>query len=247
MPEYRVRAGDCIASIAERAGVSVETIWNHPQNEQLRRQRDDPNVLYPGDIVFVPEREPGSFSGACEQRHRFRRLGVPLRLRMRIMQFPEEQDEQQPREAATETRYNRDVSMEDPEPVTSPQEWEPRVNVPFVLNIDGTLIEGRTDGDGYIDLPLPAKARRGELKLEAGTPCEKRLPVRLGRLNPLSELSGIKQRLVNLGFPFDDIETESMTRELEDTLLIFQEMHGLDITGVADSATRDRLRELHGS
>lgn len=81
MPEYTVKQGDCISSIAKKNGFFWEKVWDHPNNSQLKQKRKDPNILYPGDIVFVPDKEEKEESGATEQRHRFRRKGVPEKLR----------------------------------------------------------------------------------------------------------------------------------------------------------------------
>ena len=85
MPEHVVRQGDCISSIADRYGLFWQTIWNHGQNSQLRQERRNPNVLYPGDVVFVPDRQEKRESGATDQRHRFRKRGVPAKVRIRLL------------------------------------------------------------------------------------------------------------------------------------------------------------------
>jgi N-acetylmuramoyl-L-alanine amidase len=82
MLDYKVKQGDCIESIAEKYGLFWETLWNHPKNRPLREKRREANVLFPGDIVFVPEKRIKEESGQTEQRHRFRRKGIPSILRM---------------------------------------------------------------------------------------------------------------------------------------------------------------------
>ena len=81
---YVVEQGECIYSIAAEAGHLWRTIWDHPQNESLRRARKDPGILLPGDRVFVPELRLKSIQLATGKRHRIVIDGetVPLRLRM---------------------------------------------------------------------------------------------------------------------------------------------------------------------
>ena len=82
--EHIVKQGDCISSIAYDYGFFPDTLWNDPKNLELKRRRKDPNVLFPGDAVRVRELEEKDVPCATEQRHRFRRRGVPAKL---IIQF----------------------------------------------------------------------------------------------------------------------------------------------------------------
>jgi hypothetical protein len=85
MAKYNVEQGDCISSIAYEHGLFWETVWNHAENSQLKQKRKDPNVLYPGDEVFIPDKEEKQESCSCEKKHRFRRKGIPTKLRMQIL------------------------------------------------------------------------------------------------------------------------------------------------------------------
>jgi N-acetylmuramoyl-L-alanine amidase len=59
MATHVVKQGEVLATIAARHGFSSwKTIYEHPQNARLRRMRPDPNQLFPGDEVFIPERTP---------------------------------------------------------------------------------------------------------------------------------------------------------------------------------------------
>ncbi len=82
--DYRVQQGDCMQSIAARRGFLWETLWNLPENKQLKETRKDPNCLLPGDRVHVPEPRPRQEGGATEQKHRFRRKGLPAMLRLQF-------------------------------------------------------------------------------------------------------------------------------------------------------------------
>lgn len=80
-----VRAGECIDSIAFEHGFFGETLWDHPDNSELKRKRENPNVLLAGDRVAIPQLRKKSESGAMDQRHRFRRKGVPLELAVQFV------------------------------------------------------------------------------------------------------------------------------------------------------------------
>lgn len=247
MPDYTVKQGDCLSSIGDKYGIFWEKIWNHPKNSSLKAKRQDPNVLYPGDVVFVPEKEEREESGATEQKHRFRKKGTPAKLRLRVIEEESPPEDTSPRPSQTSSPSNeKNFSGEDPETEPRRQEDRPRVNVPYVLDLDGKLIEGTTDDDGRIEATIPPQTKKGRLILEPGTLREKVINLNLGELNPLSELSGVKHRLANLGFDCGDTNDE-VTPGLESALRAFQEKYGLRVTGEADQATRDKLQELHGS
>lgn len=247
MPEYTVKQGDCISSIAEKHGLFWEKVWNHPKNSRLKEQRKDPNILKPGDVIFVPDKEKKEESGATEQKHRFKKKGTPAKLRLRIMEEPvEEEKALPPSSSPLQPQNTKNAVFEDPIFESSSQEERPRQNIPYILDIDGNLIEGTTDEDGMIEASIPPNARQGRLILEPRTTNERILPLHLGGLNPLSEISGIKQRLRNLGFDCGDTSEET-TPAMEAALRAFQEKHDLRVTGETDQATKDKLKDLHGS
>jgi hypothetical protein len=56
MPFYNVCQGDYLSKIAHEHGFSDwRTIYNHPQNESFRAKRPNPNVIFPGDRLFLPD------------------------------------------------------------------------------------------------------------------------------------------------------------------------------------------------
>jgi len=230
-----VRQGECMSSIADGYGHFWETLWNHPDNAALRQRRQDPNVLLPGDTVSVPEREKREVSGATEARHRFRKKGVPARIRLKIMQEPPEE--------TGDSQESGDVIRSSAQP---PQD-EVRADLPYRLEIDGQLTEGRTDGEGMIEVAIPPGARSGKIILEPNTTRAREIPLLLGSLDPISEIRGVKQRLANLGFDCGSCTDDELTEGVEAALRFFQEEYGLDVTGAVDGATRDKLKQVHGS
>jgi hypothetical protein len=247
MPEdYEVRGGDCLNSLAEERGLTWQKIWNHSKNARLKQLRKDPNILMPGDLLFIPDLERKDYSKVTERRHRFRKKGDPARLRLRILEEERSQDKintESPASAAANDELN--VTYTEPGPSDKPRKDKPRANVPYVLVVDGTVKTGSTDSDGRIETTIPQNARSATLTLEPGTPREKEIPLNLGYLNPINEISGVKHRLNNLGFMSSDTSNE-MTDELAEALREFQKSYGLDVTGEIDENTRNKIRDLHG-
>ncbi len=202
-----VDADDCINSLAYQHGLFWETIWSDPANEPLRQRRENPNVLLAGDAVFCRERIVKAEPGATELRHRFRRRGEPVTVRVRVM-----------------------------------EDDEPRGNEAYEFHVGQRVYPGMTDPQGWAEVPLPSCERRGVLVLLSdGT----QVPLNFGQLDPLSELHGVQQRLENLGFSCG--ARGELDDETRGALSAFQERFGLTETGEPDEATRNKLRELHGS
>jgi hypothetical protein len=57
MKPYIVKQGDYLDKIAHALGFDSDKVWDDPRNADLKNKRD-PNLLHPGDILYVPETEP---------------------------------------------------------------------------------------------------------------------------------------------------------------------------------------------
>lgn len=82
---HTVRPGECLSSIAHSRGLFWETVWNHPDNSDLREQRGDPNCLTPGDRVFIPDRTLGHVVATTDRSHTFRLRTTPVPFRTRVI------------------------------------------------------------------------------------------------------------------------------------------------------------------
>lgn len=117
---------------------------------------------------------------------------------------------------------------------------EPRANTAYTLEVGSRFTSGETDGDGWLEEWLPNNARWATLRI--GEQEEYRLHV--GSLAPITEMDGVVDRLINLGF-IQDIKPSD--EEIAEGLSDFQSHYDLPVTGEADQPTRDRLVEEHGS
>jgi hypothetical protein len=89
-------------------------------------------------------------------------------------------------------------------------------------------------------------AQSGKLIIEPGTGEAYEIPLVLGGLDPLNSASGVCQRLANLGFA-DRGGYAPDSQEFQDALRAFQAANGIDETGLADSITTAKLKDLHRS
>lgn len=73
MPDYyTVVQGDHISKIAKDNGFTdYSVIWDHPNNADLKKQRQNPNILLAGDQVFIPDMEQKQESGDTDKKHTF--------------------------------------------------------------------------------------------------------------------------------------------------------------------------------
>lgn len=120
---------------------------------------------------------------------------------------------------------------------------EPVANESYELVAEGQRLEGTSDGQGRVRLSLRVTSRRARLTFPG-----RRLSYQLdvGGLDPIEEMTGVQTRLRQLGFFGGEIDGRE-SRELTQSLLRFQQMHGLTESGQADAETRARLQEEHGA
>ena len=238
-----VEQGDCISSIADEHGFFWETLWNLPENSELKQQRKEPTILREGDVVHVPDLRPKDESCATEQLHKFKRKGVPAKLKLRMLRSPQN-------DAAENTVEPPDqdqdvVSHEDPRPADAPAD-EPWSNADYTIDIDGKFTRGKTDGDGKLEVSIPPGAGSGMLTMEPGTPRERKFPLALGHLDPVDTVAGVADRLNHLGYGGGTRPSE-MTPDLAASISDLQRANGLKVSGETDEATQNKLKELHGS
>ena len=83
MPDYIIQQGDTLARIAEQFELrNWKRIYDHPSNAGFRKKHPNPNLRYPGETVFVPERELRAEDAASDKRSTFRVEHHPLVLRI---------------------------------------------------------------------------------------------------------------------------------------------------------------------
>src|ERR1022692_4713015 len=225
MRDHVVRQGECMSSIAYLYGFSWKVLWDAAENRELKKSRQDPNVLFPGDVVKIPDKQTKYYAGvgragiipekqtkyyacATDARHLFKLNGFKAVLRIRVM-----------------------------------KDDQPRANENYLLEIDGTLMGGQTDAAGWLEKKIPPNAVRGKLTLSNGL---ENYDLQLGKLDPVHEVSSIEGRLMNLGYYGGPI-SGFMNPDLQAALRAFQAGKGLQQLGEADDATKAALQQEHTS
>jgi hypothetical protein len=206
MQKHVVQQGECLSSIAFESGFLLDTIWNHPDNSELKQKRKDPNILQEGDVVNIPDLQLGEYSRPTDARHKFRLKNVPAMCRLQV--FDGEQ---------------------------------PRANQKYLLIIDGTSFSGSTDADGKLEQAMPPNAQRGKLTIG---PDQMTYDLQFGYLDPVSEISGVQGRLINLGYDCGEINGE-MNDRTKAAIQAFQHRFQLNETGQMDDNTQKKLEEIH--
>ncbi|MEA2560332.1 MAG: hypothetical protein QOH06_1836 [Acidobacteriota bacterium] len=89
MTSYRVRQGDTLASIAKKSGLQDwKLIYDRPENADFKsrceRGARDPDLLYPDEGIFVPNKEFRHAPAPVDQRHTFRIPAIP-KTKLRIV------------------------------------------------------------------------------------------------------------------------------------------------------------------
>jgi putative peptidoglycan binding protein len=69
---HTVEQGECLSSLAAQHRLpSWRKIYDHPENADFRRLRHNPNLIHPGDRVYIPDAEVVDHDRPTDRKHRF--------------------------------------------------------------------------------------------------------------------------------------------------------------------------------
>ena len=81
--EHTVQQGDCLSSIAKQYGFADwSTIYNYDLNSGFRKLRPNPNILSPGDRLYIPDKTVKSEPSETAKVHTFQLTTKETRLRL---------------------------------------------------------------------------------------------------------------------------------------------------------------------
>jgi hypothetical protein len=217
--QYKVKQGDHLSKIADQYGFAdYLTIWNDPNNADLQQKRKNPNILFPGDQVFIPDRGVKTEERPTDARHKFVTHTQPLQLRLIL-----------------ERSFGDPVANESCElPIDTKQ---------FQLTSDDSGLLEQKIPRSATDALLIVK----DSVTIKGTqvPVDFQVPIQIGDLDPVEEPSGQRTRLANLGYyrlDGDDIDDAEFRSSVEE----FQCDNNLTVDGICGPMTQGKLTQVHG-
>ncbi|WP_242395906.1 peptidoglycan-binding protein [Anaeromyxobacter oryzisoli] len=219
--EITAKLGDTLGAIAAREGVPLDVLWNHEKNRAVR-ERGHPDLVYPGDSVFVPFPEEKWAQGQTggEIAAKLNVPPVPLRLRIHVNGVPTE--------GVTCT------------PSFAPEE-------PKKTEKGGKLELALRPGVGkftmHVELPPPKKKEGEEGDPPPLLAPKRELTFLVGHL--VNDVALLQARLTNLGFHCGAIDGQ-LGKRTRGALRRFQKAFGLERNGDPEHRpTQDKLRQLH--
>lgn len=220
MPSYHdVEQGEYLSKIAARYGFSdYRTIWNHGENAALKAKRKNPNVLYPGDRLYIPDKEVRGESRSTDQTHKFKVNRNKLKLGLVL----EDQYEHPIASAPCELHLDGQVYK-----LTT--DGKGKLEQEIKPAAEGALLIIRDPQTSINEIVLSIKiGHLDPVEEDSG---------KAQRLNNLGYFAG----------PLPENGPEENRQLLRSAVEEFQCDHGLKVDGVCGSKTQAKLIEAHGS
>jgi N-acetylmuramoyl-L-alanine amidase len=225
--QHTVVQGEYLSKIAHEYGFkSYKTIWNAPENKDLKEKRKNPNVLFPGDVLFIPDREVKEVSCVTDRRHKFQAKGEDLELRIALKGFRNEPLQEHEctlvvESDRTEFKTKWDGIIEKKIPETASQ---------------GLLLDKGKAGSPFS--------------------LQREIVLKIGHLDPVETMSGQIARLNNLGYDAAELPDHTLTVAEEERIRKsvrflsaveeFQCDFNLTVDGICGKKTQAKLLESHG-
>jgi Putative peptidoglycan binding domain/LysM domain len=215
---HTVKQGEHLSSIARRYGFSdYKIIWNDPNNVKLKEQRKNPNVLYPGDQLYIRDKEEKQESRSTEQHHTFQIKNPKLELRLVL----EDQFSKPIKNAQCELHVENQVLH-----LTS--DGLGHINQSIPATAENALLIIKDPKTPLNEMAIPIKI--GHLD-----PVEEQSG-QLSRLNNLGYFAG----------PLESASKEENQALFLSAVEEFQCDHGLTVDGKCGPLTQTKLRRVHG-
>jgi hypothetical protein len=212
-----VQQGETLNRIAKLYEfVRVETIYDHESNADFRKLRPDPNIIYPGDEINIPDKEKIIKMGYSGGSHSF------------ILKRPEiEKFRVKIQNGAGTAWAGKRVTLD-----VGGQSIDAPIGNDGLIEID--LPNGDESG-GELKVFMNPNSDEPTHVYE----------VQLGNLDPVEELSGVQARCNLLGFDCG-VADGIMGGKTREGVKAFQASQSLDVDGVPGPMTKGTLKDVFG-
>ncbi|MBL9002487.1 MAG: LysM peptidoglycan-binding domain-containing protein [Phycisphaerae bacterium] len=236
MAEHTIVQGDTIARLAKRLDIPSADLWDGGNKltpatgSRLKDSSEakNPNLLYPGDKLKLPEEAKKSDSNApTEQKHVYEIGNEKLTIEVRLL------------DGDHKPHANKKVEVKIDTVATTTAGPDNKCS-------------GTTDGDGVVKVEkVDPAARVAEFSYNGRT-----VELQIGFLDPPDTKSGAIARLQNLGYikkelsddvlilPDDDAEYVAAIKGFQAQYVFASEKDKVD--GVLGDKTWQKLKEIHG-
>ena len=219
---YRVVQGDYLAKIARKHGFADwRTIYYHEKNTTFREKRKNPDLIYPGDKIYIPDKNNQTDTVDTGRRHRFRLKMTKVSL---FLELKKEDDS-----ALEIEQYILNFGSHSLVRKSSDADYCEKLKTGIVEEL---LLTDETTAYLFVQ-PVDKNYE------------EQKSTLKLGALDPIDETTGIQGRLYNLGHYTGKIDGIKGP-ETEDAIRAFQEKYGLKVDGEPGPATQAKLQEVYG-
>lgn len=80
-----VKQGECFSSITKKYGFLEKILWEHASNSELKNRRNNPNVLFPGDEINIPDIELKEYSVPTEDTHSYKVIREKINFSLQVL------------------------------------------------------------------------------------------------------------------------------------------------------------------
>jgi N-acetylmuramoyl-L-alanine amidase len=217
MATHTTQPGECFATIARDNGTNRDTLYQHPDNADLKKKRPSPYVLYPGDAVAIPDLTPKTVSKPVDANYRFK-----VKLPMRELRLKLQDPEGKP--IASEA-YTLVIGSERVEGKT-----------------DGSGLLVKTFRTAETKATLTLRGMTISLGFGLLNPVKDTPDA--GASGGRERLRNLGYDVGDLGA---DVDANGMDGGTRTAVALFQHQAGLPVTGNLDDATMQKLVAVHGS
>lgn len=220
MKQYIIQQGDTLLKIAKQFGMSSsKALYMHSSNADFRKLRPDPNLIFPGDQITIPDDKTSVFSGLPDRRH--------------VFVYSES--------GASEKEWLR-LAMKD-------SDGQSVSGIRATLVTSGQSLESIESEEGVLEFDLTnIREWQGELQIfsaEESTEPSHRFQLQFAHLDPIDTISGIQARCNNLGFDCGTVDGH-LGENTRCGVRAFQVAQGLTDDGEPGPKTQASLQKAYG-